>query len=321
MFGGIKMSRLRFRIFVFSLIFVMLASGISLSTAMAAKQEKHPNTHTNTGDHRVDIVSVAKTQIGYREGDNNDTKYGTWYGFPNQPWCAMFVSWCARQAEIPLDVLTNCAIAAPDSGYFNIRYFDGENYTPEHGDLFFTKTFSHVGIVDYVDGENFYTVEGNTNDTGGDIGIGVFALKRTVADYYFGVPDYNYKSKNHTCNFAVYSLQMSEHPHYIEYICSYCGALNFDSDSVVFTEDCDICRSEAMCLLGDVNGDMNVNIKDATMIQKHLAEILYIDEQRLSFSDTDMDAQLTIKDATLIQKYLSGIITDSSVGKVLKKSD
>ena len=65
------------------------------------------NTHVNTGNHRIDIVSIAKTQVGYMEGDDNDTKYGTWYGLPNQPWCGMFVSWCARQAGVPTDILRN----------------------------------------------------------------------------------------------------------------------------------------------------------------------------------------------------------------------
>ena len=57
-------------------------------TASAA----YENTYTNTGNQRDDIIGVAKTQIGYREGNNNDTKYGDWYGLPNQPWCAMFIS-------------------------------------------------------------------------------------------------------------------------------------------------------------------------------------------------------------------------------------
>ena len=46
---------------------------------------------------RDDIVDMAISQLGYTEGPNNDTKYGDWYGLPNQPWCAMFVSWCANQ--------------------------------------------------------------------------------------------------------------------------------------------------------------------------------------------------------------------------------
>ena len=39
------------------------------------------------------IVARALSQVGYKEGENNSSKYGTWYGMPNQSWCAMFVSW------------------------------------------------------------------------------------------------------------------------------------------------------------------------------------------------------------------------------------
>ena len=296
-----------------SILLVVILLFSMMMTASAA--DKFQNTHKNTGDQRTDIVAVAKTQIGYREGDNNDTKYGTWYGLPNQPWCAMFVSWCARQAGVPLDILRNCAIAAPDPGYFDIPFFDGLEYTPERGDLFFTKTFSHVGIVDYVDGEYFYTVEGNTNDTGSSMGIGVFSLKRTIADYYFGVPDYNYKSLDHDCNNAVFVSTEDEHPHFSRYICSYCQKIHIDSASSGFSSECEICMDSNIVLLGDANSDKAVNIKDATHIQKHLAGIVVIAENNLGICDTDGDDNITIKDATTIQKHLAGMFSDSLIGQ------
>ena len=45
------------------------------------------------------VVTLAKQQIGYKEGANNDTAFGKWYGLNNQPWCAMFVSWCFFKAD------------------------------------------------------------------------------------------------------------------------------------------------------------------------------------------------------------------------------
>jgi hypothetical protein len=44
------------------------------------------------------VVAAAKSQLGYKEGVNNDTIFGKWWGLNNQPWCAMFVSWCFAQA-------------------------------------------------------------------------------------------------------------------------------------------------------------------------------------------------------------------------------
>ena len=42
-----------------------------------------------------DIVDIALSQIGYKEGSGNNTKYGKWYGMNGAAWCHMFVSWCA----------------------------------------------------------------------------------------------------------------------------------------------------------------------------------------------------------------------------------
>ena len=44
------------------------------------------------------VVAAAKSQLNFKEGINNDTKFGSWYGMNHQPWCAMFVSWCFAQA-------------------------------------------------------------------------------------------------------------------------------------------------------------------------------------------------------------------------------
>lgn len=44
------------------------------------------------------LVSVAMGEIGQGEPTgNNDSKYNVWFGMMKQPWCAMFVSWCAEQ--------------------------------------------------------------------------------------------------------------------------------------------------------------------------------------------------------------------------------
>jgi hypothetical protein len=47
----------------------------------------------------VDIVNVARTQLGFTEGPKNDNPYGAWYGIPNEAYCAMGVSWCFAQVN------------------------------------------------------------------------------------------------------------------------------------------------------------------------------------------------------------------------------
>ena len=194
---------------------VLLLGYLPPVTGRAAVPD-YPNTHINTGDQRADVLAVALTQLGYTEGTNNDTKYGSWAGYPHQPWCATFVSWCMRQAEIGPDVIQKSPVASPKR--FGIPYFDGQEYTPKPGDLFFTKEFSHVGFVYYVDGEYFYTLEGNVNIDENEDGYYVMTLKRKISDFYFGVPSYK-GSGEHT----YVRRQEMEHPHRISYCCEICG--------------------------------------------------------------------------------------------------
>lgn len=60
---------------------------------------------------------------------------------------------------------------------------------------------------------------------------------------------------------------------------------------------------------GDVNGDGNINVLDATEIQKHLAGLVTLTAEQLAVSDTDHDGRVSIKDATQIQKYIAGIVS------------
>ena len=70
-------------------------------------------------------------------------------------------------------------------------------------------------------------------------------------------------------------------------------------------------------ILGDADGDGDLNITDATCIQRHLAEIPvyeYIEEA----SDTDGDGQVSIIDVTMIQRYLAQLPCPKGIGEVIK---
>ena len=54
-------------------------------------------------------------------------------------------------------------------------------------------------------------------------------------------------------------------------------------------------------LLGDVNGDGVVSVKDATLIQKYVSEMAVTINVKLA--DVNKDGQISIKDTTMIQKY------------------
>ena len=183
-----------------------------------------------TGNQRVDIVNIALSQVGYREGSYNGdfsgaddgryknyTEFNYWYhnyvssampvGGDGAPWCATFVSWCAAMANIPTSILKPSTAAGPGDAYFNIDFYSGSstlesswdknshfkgyNYRPQKGDLFFTRTWAHVGLVVAISGEYVITVEGNTNVDGSSQGNGVYKLmRRKVDELYYGVPNY-----------------------------------------------------------------------------------------------------------------------------------
>ncbi len=147
-----------------SLIVALAVSALTI-TAVAT----YENTHANTGDGALDIVSVAQTQVGYSEGSNSYTKYGDWYGLPNSDWCAMFVSWCADQAGIDQSTFQKFALCSSGCDYFmSLGEFNySGSYTPQAGDLIFYASYGsiyHVGLVVSSDSTNVYSIEGNYSD-------------------------------------------------------------------------------------------------------------------------------------------------------------
>lgn len=62
---------------------------------------------------------------------------------------------------------------------------------------------------------------------------------------------------------------------------------------------------EFVGIIGDTNSDSKVSIKDATLIQKKIANIPVGVEIIEEIADCNEDAKVNIKDATLIQKYLA----------------
>jgi len=122
------------------------------------------------------IVTVALGEYGTVGGD----KYRTWYNgsADGEAWCATFISWCAEQCGlidsgiIPKFEGCNWGITwFNDRGLFTYTSnYGGSYYTPQVGDIiFFTDSYSkrnssHVGLVQYVEGDYVITIEGNTSN-------------------------------------------------------------------------------------------------------------------------------------------------------------
>lgn len=235
--GGYPMLRKQTR----SIITLILTAILIVPFFTMPVSAAYENTYTNTGNMRDDIIGVALTQVGYQEGSDNYTKYGVWYGQPNSPWCGMFVSWCAKEAGIPTSVLKKTGIANPSN--FGLSYQSGSDYTPQKGDLFFKKSFSHVGLVYYTEGDYFYTIEGNTSTTSSE-GDSVLIRKRKISDYYFSSPDYSGTGSASGCDHNYTTKVESDHPHKEYKLCTKCGKKSYTGETVV-NETCKTCIQEA----------------------------------------------------------------------------
>ncbi len=139
-----------------------------------------------TGNQVEDLIAVAESQLGYHEGNstsdlggtntsgsNNYTEYGYWYdGNAQHQWCAGFVVWCARQANISKDIIRGSLVASYESNYLNVAFTSRANANPQRGDLIFFDwaddgrdgNSDHVGIVLENDGTNVTFIDGNSSE-------------------------------------------------------------------------------------------------------------------------------------------------------------
>jgi cell wall-associated NlpC family hydrolase len=141
------------------------------------------------------VLDRAKFEIGYTEKNDNETKYGAWYGVNKQPWCAIFVSWCYDKTGLVDKVAAQSkkGFASCDAG---LKWFAKKNKIvpvgeAKEGDIVFFQFDNdaqpdHVGIVE----KNMKrlkalkTIEGNTspNNKGSQSnGGGVYQKKRSYA--------------------------------------------------------------------------------------------------------------------------------------------
>ena len=145
-------------------------------------------------------------EIAAREVGNADwTRYIGWYNNTSNPywydWCTVFVSYIANEAGY----LSN-SIIPRNSFTYMLRadfvnqgvYYDKHAIVPQPGDIaFFNRhgyspsdtRVSHVAIVEWVDGNTVYTIEGNR---GGGTGYVSRMSHRIDGDYLagFGRPNY-----------------------------------------------------------------------------------------------------------------------------------
>lgn len=177
-------------------------------------EQKGENTSMTKAEVIGKVIKIAKNEIGYLEkksnsqldsktanaGSNNYTKY--WRdvksSYQGQPWCAAFVSWCFMKAfglNKAKKLLKHWPyVYCPTLGQLFVK-----NANPKVGDIvifYHGGTFTHTGIVTAVNGDRFYTIEGNTSGASGIIanGGGVCAksyLNSQMPGTKFCTPDWS----------------------------------------------------------------------------------------------------------------------------------
>lgn len=70
-------------------------------------------------------------------------------------------------------------------------------------------------------------------------------------------------------------------------------------------------------ILGDTNGDGEVNIDDATLLQMYLAKFSVPDSFCLGACDTNSDKHITIGDVTFIQRWIAELPSNEKIGQPL----
>ncbi len=115
-----------------------------------------------------DMVQIAKNEIGNKGGQ----KFWSWYGFQQRvEWCAIFVSWVANQSG-NLNVIVPRFSSCTNQGvpwFKSMSRWRDRGYIPKSGDIIFFDwqqdgRADHVGIVEKVENNMVYTIEGNSGD-------------------------------------------------------------------------------------------------------------------------------------------------------------
>ena len=130
------------------------------------------------------ILELAASQIGYKEGDGNRTKYASyfdkdawqWFNTKKQgaEWCAIFICWLFCQVMGPEPARkflgcptpkNNCAAGVKYFwSYLCDKGYKVDKKSGQPGDIIFLNGNKHVGIIYKVENGKYITIEGNKSN-------------------------------------------------------------------------------------------------------------------------------------------------------------
>lgn len=214
---------------------------LSSTTSTNTSSNSQGSDKMNTTKAIDALIATAEAEVGYLEkksnsqlddktanaGYNNYTKYwrDVYPQYQAEPWCAAFVSWCMMKT-FGLDVAKKLLkhwpyVYCPTLGNLFTKYAN-----PQRGDIviFYRHgTFAHTGLVTKVEGDKFYTIEGNTSGGSSIVpnGGGVYAksyYNSNLPGTKFCRPDYSIVTSILTSNTSSTSSPAPVQPSYTAWV-------------------------------------------------------------------------------------------------------
>lgn len=189
---------------------------------------------------------------------------------------------------------------------YEIYYVPDNNGTPDADENSWTELYSstteYAGYI-CADFEDFTVPEAH-----GSVAVRMDAS--SLGEYAnFGVcewlsQDGKYTFLNDSKPGQSYILYNGEIMDTMDYYRDYCN------DSIGATFVVKALTKKAELIPGDIDLNGVVDVNDATLLQKHIALLVELDENALSIADMNNDGYITISDVTIIQRIAAGYDTN-----------
>ena len=203
-----------------------------------------------------------------------------------------------------------------------VYYSDLDKLEDENGDVFITVEFKFCAKNKYLVNLDVdeLTWDNKTLEVANHTAVSPAAYAYedggspiTMIKAKFKVIDRSAASAEVTCDIDTISLDDDDNPQpYSRYPVIVCCELD-NSLTSLYTVDTQITPKGTELVpsikKGDVNGDGEVNISDATDIQRYAAKLTVLSGSSLKAADVNGDGTVNINDSTVIQKYVAKIIT------------
>jgi len=140
------------------------------------------------------VIAVARSQLGYVESGDNQTKYWAELDpeLQGSPWCAGFVSWVFKHAGMTLPNMGKSYgfVYCPNAvayAYAHGLFSASGHYAPGDIVLYGPGGSEHTEIIVSDDGTTMVTIGGNTGNGRSANNGGVYQNNRAHDDWVYGV--------------------------------------------------------------------------------------------------------------------------------------